>query len=148
MAQQHFRKLLVCWLLLKIKPGCGVKISILYVMQFLTASWESLESQTISNCFKKTGFGEDMSTALFEVSDNCESPWKNKTYVKKTCVRIATKRRNKSTATSTSKPMCVDVAEHLEKLRSCVTSTSDVPSDVIKSSGNFESYVLLQITEL
>ncbi|KAJ8888709.1 hypothetical protein PR048_008201 [Dryococelus australis] len=108
MLKQHFCTHLACRLLLKTKPGC-----------------ESLESQKISNCFKKAGFGEDMSTALFEVPVNWECAWENVQDAMNVSRNFGDfvaaddihsyidEEEEDVTAT------CSEAVEHLEKLKSC-----------------------------
>ncbi|KAJ8869810.1 hypothetical protein PR048_028819 [Dryococelus australis] len=129
------------------------------------ASWECLESQTISNCFKKADFGEDTSTAPLEVTGNCESTWKNvqdainvscsfEDFVEADntatcglhsvedlceehkCQNSDEEEDGDVVATAKFKPRCSEVAENFENLRSFMTSTSDFPSDVMKSLWN------------
>ncbi|KAJ8893999.1 hypothetical protein PR048_006607 [Dryococelus australis] len=60
MLKQMFRKLLVCRIIQRMKPGCKPhKLKVLDAMHLLAASWNSIKSTTITNCFKTASFIEN-----------------------------------------------------------------------------------------
>jgi hypothetical protein len=75
---QWFRKKLVCQLLQQLKPGfCNYKLSILDALHFLTSVWEALDFSIIASCFKKAGFGSDITEGKNLQEDIYSSAWEN-----------------------------------------------------------------------
>ncbi|KAJ8897895.1 hypothetical protein PR048_003252 [Dryococelus australis] len=57
------------------KPGCKQnELCILNVKHLLAASWNSIESTTITNCFKKAGFIENETPSPSVVPTDSEDP--------------------------------------------------------------------------
>ncbi|KAJ8881892.1 hypothetical protein PR048_018378 [Dryococelus australis] len=150
------------------KPGCEVKISILNALHFLAASWECLESRQFQIVSRRQALVRTHQLLFLKSPDNCESAWKNvQDTVNVSCnledlvaaddntatcglqsvedLREEQKYHDSdeeedydATTTAISKPTCPEAVEQLQTLRNFVTSTSDVPSDVMKSLWNLE----------